>query len=94
MLSGRLSTFDQSPVEKLTCPFVVVHFFGQSAEPLHLVSVVAVLAQVNDALGLREGSRSPMRATLQTIAIGLERMGVEFIPESGGGVGVRLRKTG
>ena len=37
--------------------------------------------------------RKPMPANLKTIQKALEDAGVEFIPENGGGAGVRLRKT-
>jgi len=36
--------------------------------------------------------RQPVPATLQALRIALESAGVEFIPENGGGAGVRLRK--
>ena len=39
---------------------------------------------------LDEGS--PQRRTVDAIRRALESAGVEFIPENGGGVGVRLRK--
>jgi hypothetical protein len=35
----------------------------------------------------------PRRATLEVVKRCLEHAGVEFIPENGGGAGVRLRKT-
>lgn len=35
---------------------------------------------------------SPRRVTLAAIRAALEAAGVEFIPENGGGAGVRLRK--
>jgi len=38
------------------------------------------------------GNRSPRDATLGSLQQALERAGVEFIPENGGGPGVRLRK--
>jgi transcriptional regulator with XRE-family HTH domain len=57
--------------------------------------------------GLADASRVPMRtlsrfeegegnarpATLAAIRTALEAAGVEFIPENGGGAGVRLRKA-
>lgn len=39
------------------------------------------------------GEGSPQRRTAATIRAALEAAGVEFIPENGGGAGVRLRKT-
>ncbi|WP_367160159.1 helix-turn-helix transcriptional regulator [Kozakia baliensis] len=35
---------------------------------------------------------SPRAATLEAIRTALEAAGVEFVPENGGGAGVRLRK--
>jgi transcriptional regulator with XRE-family HTH domain len=41
---------------------------------------------------LEAGSHEPRPATLQVVRHALERAGVEFIDENGGGPGVRLRK--
>ncbi|PWC26969.1 helix-turn-helix domain-containing protein [Teichococcus aestuarii] len=38
------------------------------------------------------GARSPHPSTLAAIRAAFEAAGVEFIPENGGGAGVRLRK--
>lgn len=38
------------------------------------------------------GKRTPYDRTLADIRAALETAGVEFIPENGGGAGVRLRK--
>ncbi|WP_342452527.1 helix-turn-helix domain-containing protein [Pararoseomonas baculiformis] len=38
------------------------------------------------------GRRSPLPATMGAIRAALEAAGVEFIPENGGGAGVRLKK--
>ncbi|WP_442582531.1 helix-turn-helix domain-containing protein [Mesorhizobium sp. ASY16-5R] len=38
------------------------------------------------------GGSEPRNATLDVIRRALEAAGVEFIPENGGGAGVRLRK--
>lgn len=38
------------------------------------------------------GKREPYSATLAAIRAALEAAGVEFIPENGGGAGVRLKK--
>ncbi|MBS7699163.1 MAG: helix-turn-helix transcriptional regulator [Chelatococcus sp.] len=40
------------------------------------------------------GKTVPNRSTLAAIQLALEEAGVEFIPENGGGPGVRLRKRG
>lgn len=40
------------------------------------------------------GKRQPHPRTLAAIRAALEAAGVEFIPENGGGPGVRLRKAG
>jgi len=41
---------------------------------------------------LEAGISQPRRATLEVIRRALEKAGVEFIDENGGGPGVRLRK--
>lgn len=41
---------------------------------------------------LELGQGDPQRRTLAAIRTALEAAGVEFIPENGGGAGVRLRK--
>lgn len=38
------------------------------------------------------GARQPINASLQAIRSALESAGVQFIPENGGGAGVRLSK--
>jgi transcriptional regulator with XRE-family HTH domain len=38
------------------------------------------------------GLTAPNRSTLAALQRALEDVGIEFIPENGGGVGVRLRK--
>lgn len=43
---------------------------------------------------LETGETSPRVSTLAAIRTALETAGVEFIPENGGGAGVRLRKDG
>ena len=35
----------------------------------------------------------PQRRTVEAIRAALEAAGVEFIPENGGGIGVRMRKS-
>lgn len=57
-------------------------------------------SQLSDASGIaratvidyEKGERSPRRATVEALQSALEAAGVEFIPENGGGAGVRLRK--
>ena len=39
------------------------------------------------------GKRDPYPRTLEDLSDALEAAGVEFIPENGGGAGVRLRKV-
>jgi transcriptional regulator with XRE-family HTH domain len=39
------------------------------------------------------GRRQPHPRTLAAIRAALEAAGIEFIPENGGGAGVRLRKS-
>ncbi|MEQ1954436.1 helix-turn-helix transcriptional regulator [Mesorhizobium sp. CN2-181] len=41
---------------------------------------------------IESGSSDPKTSTLRAIRAALEAAGVEFIPENGGGAGVRLRK--
>jgi transcriptional regulator with XRE-family HTH domain len=43
---------------------------------------------------LEAGVHDPRPATLQVVRQALERAGVEFIDENGGGAGVRLKKPG
>ncbi len=38
------------------------------------------------------GAREPYARTLEDVRVAFERAGVEFIPENGGGAGVRLAK--
>jgi transcriptional regulator with XRE-family HTH domain len=40
------------------------------------------------------GAREPYERTLNDIQVALEKAGVEFIAENGGGAGVRLAKRG
>lgn len=57
-------------------------------------------SQLSEASGIaratvidfEKGERSPRSATVEAIRAALEAAGVEFIPENGGGAGVRLRK--
>lgn len=43
-------------------------------------------------IDFERGAREPRNLTLDAIRHALESAGVEFIPENGGGPGVRLRK--
>jgi transcriptional regulator with XRE-family HTH domain len=40
------------------------------------------------------GVRQPYDRTLEALREALEKAGIEFIPENGGGAGVRMRKPG
>jgi transcriptional regulator with XRE-family HTH domain len=42
---------------------------------------------------LEAGNHAPRRATLDVVRRALERAGVEFIDENGGGAGFRLRRA-
>ena len=44
-------------------------------------------------IDFERGARQPMANNLAAIRRALEVAGVEFIPENGGGAGVRLRKA-
>lgn len=46
-----------------------------------------------EAKDIDSGIRIPRKSTLLAIKASLESAGVEFIPENGGGPGVRLRET-
>jgi len=46
-----------------------------------------------DTVARLERGEALREPTVQIIRAALERAGVEFIPENGGGVGVRLRRT-
>jgi transcriptional regulator with XRE-family HTH domain len=39
------------------------------------------------------GAREPYQRTLEDVRAALEKAGIEFIEENGGGAGVRLRKA-
>ncbi|WP_408903995.1 helix-turn-helix domain-containing protein [Rhodopila sp.] len=62
---------------------------GWSAAKLAGAAKVGV-ATVNR---FESGAATPIPATLAAIERALEAAGVEFIPENGGGAGVRLRKA-
>jgi len=47
----------------------------------------------NTIVSFEKGQRSPNLNNLEAIRRALENAGVEFIPENGGGAGVRLRKV-
>ena len=46
----------------------------------------------NTVVSFEKGQRTPNPNNLAAIRSALEAAGVEFIPENGGGAGVRLRK--
>lgn len=58
-------------------------------------SALATAATVsrNTIVSLEKGQRVPNANNLSAIRAALEAAGVEFIPENGGGAGVRLRKA-
>ena len=59
------------------------------------VRELAALAEVSPNTVARLERGEEMRpATITAIRAALEAAGVEFIPENGGGAGVRLRKIG
>lgn len=48
----------------------------------------------NTVIDFERGARTPRGASLAAIRAALESAGVEFIPENGGGPGVRLARRG
>ena len=46
----------------------------------------------NTISAFEAGNSGPNHSTLSAVRLALEAAGVEFIPENGGGPGVRLRK--
>jgi len=58
-------------------------------------ATLAELALVhrNTIMGFENGQKVPTRNNLLAVQTALERAGVEFIAENGGGPGVRLRKA-
>lgn len=44
--------------------------------------------------GFESGNKASMRNNLKAMQRALEAAGVEFIPENGGGAGVRMQKRG
>ena len=63
-------------------------WFGVATEPLAHEAAVSVVTVRN----FENERSSPQRATIDVTRRALEQAGVEFIPENGGGAGVRLRK--
>jgi transcriptional regulator with XRE-family HTH domain len=61
---------------------------GWSQDQLATSSKVAKATIAN----FEAGKRVPYERTLSDIQAALEKAGVQFIPENGGGAGVRLRK--
>jgi transcriptional regulator with XRE-family HTH domain len=62
---------------------------GWSQEDLANAAKVG-LSTVRD---FEAGRRQPMRNNLEAIRTALEAAGVQFIPENGGGAGVRLKSS-
>jgi transcriptional regulator with XRE-family HTH domain len=50
------------------------------------------LVHRNTIMGFESGRKAPTRNNLLAVQSALERAGVDFIAENGGGPGVRLRK--
>lgn len=61
---------------------------GMSQEALAEAAGVGI----QTVIGFEGGRRAARPATIAAIRAALEAVGVEFIPENGGGPGVRLRK--
>lgn len=55
---------------------------------------LAEMAEVSERtlVDFERGARAPIKSTLTAIRVAFEKAGVEFIPENGGGPGVRLAK--
>ncbi|SIT53136.1 XRE family transcriptional regulator (modular protein) [Mesorhizobium prunaredense] len=62
---------------------------GWSQDQLAMASKVAKATIAN----FEAGKRAPYDRTLLDLQAALETAGVEFIPENGGGAGVRLKKS-
>jgi transcriptional regulator with XRE-family HTH domain len=65
---------------------------GWSAQDLATASGVGVTTIRKNELS--DGPVTMIRANVDVLTRALEAAGVEFIPENGGGAGVRLRKPG
>jgi transcriptional regulator with XRE-family HTH domain len=61
-------------------------------EQAQLASAASVARST--VVDFERGTRTPRDASLAAIRAALEAAGVEFIPENGGGHGVRLRARG
>ena len=61
-------------------------------EQSDLAARAAVSLETIKRIERKPGKISAMAATLDAIRSALESAGVEFIPENGGGAGVRLRR--
>lgn len=62
-------------------------------EQKHLAEASAVSLPSIKRLESQPGTLSAQQRTIAAIRAALELAGVEFIPENGGGAGVRLRST-
>jgi hypothetical protein len=91
----------RSPARK--CPFVVRKYEGWGPKRGGVLSnkKVTDLAEASGVslpsikrLETQPGPLSAQERTLTELRRAIERAGVEFIPENGGGVGVRLSKRG
>ncbi len=56
--------------------------------------VDASMVGLRTVVDFERGAREPRRVTLDALRRALEKAGIEFIAENGGGPGVRLRKGG
>ncbi len=54
----------------------------------------AALVGLSTVKAFEAGGSTPMANNLRAMQAALEALGVEFIPENGGGAGVRMRKAG
>jgi len=64
-------------------------------EPDCSATAVALLGRpfTKTIADFERGARSPYPRTLEAVQSALEKAGIEFIAENGGGAGVRLRKA-
>jgi transcriptional regulator with XRE-family HTH domain len=86
---------DVNPVATSDMPITPAQCRGARAMLGLDQAALAELALVhrNTIMGFESGRKAPTRNNLLAIQAALERAGLEFIPENGGGPGVRLRKA-